>query len=156
MAPPWELKTLVFPPLRTSIESTIQAIPLYRNEIFLRQKYLEERLSAKQIASLIFSARSSVINHLRALNIPIRREDEQRQLRPGQHRYGERLSSGQVVSHKGELKIIQQMVQMRRRGLSYRAIAQALQVQGTPTKNRTSKWHATTVMKILKGLKGDV
>ena len=44
------------------------------------------------------------------------------------------------------------MQEMRVQGLFYRAIAEALQAKNRPTKNGKGRWHATTVMKILKSL----
>ncbi len=141
--------------IKTSMISEVQVTPQYRSKSFLRQKYLTERLSAKQIAAQIFSARSTVVYYLREYGIPLRDEDEQRKLRPGQCRFGERYSVGRLRPHKGELRIIAFMQELRAKGYSYHAIAEALQDKELPTKNRRGRWHGTTVMKILKNLGTD-
>lgn len=138
--------------IKTSIISTVQHIPSYRNEFFLREKYLEEKLSTRQIAEQIFSARSTVVKHLRAFNIPLRTEDEAHELNKGQCAFGEKLVNGKAVPHKGELTVLRMTQALRTKGQSYWKIAAQLNSNGVPTKNRKGQWHATTVMKMLKSI----
>jgi len=119
------------------------------NEFFLREKYLTEMQSTRQIAAQIFSARSTVVRHLNAFNIPLRTEDEAHALNKGQHAFGEKLVAGKVVPHKGELAVLRRMQILRDSGCSYRKIAAELNSSGVPTKNRKAKWQATTIMKML-------
>ena len=109
-----------------------------------------EKLSTRQIAEQIFSARSTVVTHLRAFGIPMRSEDEAHDLNNGQCSFGEKIVAGKVSPHKGELAVLRRMQVLRIRGLSYWKIAAQLNSSGVPTKNRKAKWHATTVMKMLK------
>jgi hypothetical protein len=132
-----------------SMISTYQAAPLYRSEEFLRDRYLKERLSTGQIAREIRSARSSVLEGLRAYGIPLRPEEEAHQLSKGQLAYGEKMTNGHIVPHKGEEKVIREIVGMRNEGLSYGAIANWLNKEGHPTKNRVKGWDRPTVYKIL-------
>jgi len=122
----------------------------YRDEAFLRQKYLVERLSTTQIADLIFSSRSTVSAALKRYRIPIRSEAEARVHRKGQLRYGEKCRQGKVESLKRELETVEKMKELRDQGYSYREIADILNTMKVPTKTRRAKWRATTIMKILK------
>jgi len=129
--------------------------PAHFDETFLRQKYLEERLSTRQIADQIFSARSTVARYLKRFGIPLRSEDEAHRLRKGQLGYGERAQRGSSVVHKREVDTVVRMQTLRAQGYSYWKIAEVLTAMNVPTKNRKGKWHATTVMKILKATTAD-
>lgn len=138
--------------IKTSIISMVQHIPPYKNEFFLRDKYLQEKLSTRQIAEQVFSARSTIVKHLKAYGIPMRTEDEAHNLNNGQCAFGEKMVSGKTVPHNGELIILRRMQALRTKGYSYWKIAAQLNSNGVATKNRKSKWHATTVMKMLKSI----
>ena len=88
-----------FPPAKITIISSISNIPIYKNESFLRQKYLEERLSISQISGLTFSARATILKYLRDYEIPIRPQDEAHKLNKGQLGYGQRQVIGVLVGH---------------------------------------------------------
>ena len=129
-----------------------QVIPWYQSASFLRQKYVVDGLSARQIAELITSSKSTVISRLKQFRIPLRSQEQSHSLNPGQVAFGQRLLNGKVVPNKVELEIIKKMTALKSQGLSYWKIAEMLNLWGIPTKNRNSKWHPTTVMKILKAL----
>lgn len=120
------------------------------NPDFLHQKYIVEELSASQIAAQIFSARSTVVKHLKKYGIPLRSEEESRKLRKGQLGYGERTKNGKPDQHKREIENIKKMQKLRDQGYSYWKIAEVFNSMAIPTKTRKAKWHPTTVMKILK------
>ena len=144
------VKAVIFSLPKTSIESSIQVVPAYQSRSFLQAYYIDKGLSARAVAALTFSARSTIIEHLRANNIPLRSADKQRLLHPGQIRYGEKILNGRIAPHKDELKVIERMKVLRTEGHSYRAIAKILEKNGIPTKNKKLRWHATSIMKILK------
>jgi IS30 family transposase len=123
---------------------------LFKNEEFLRRKYLEERLSTAQIAAQIFAVRSTVAKYLKRFGIPLRSEDEAHGLNKGQLAYGEKRRSNKVSDHQRELRTLARIRELRELGHSYHAIAAILTAMGVPTKTRGAHWHATTVMKILK------
>ena len=139
-----------FPLPKISIISSISNIPLYKNESFLRQKYLVEKLSISQISGLAFSARSTVLKHLGDFDIPIRSQGEAHRLNCGQLRYGEKKRKGHSVQYLVEAQNIKKMQTLRSQGYSYWKIAEVFNSMKIPTKNRGSRWHPTTVMKILK------
>lgn len=149
------INTLVSSAKNLSIISTVQSTPLYQNEEFLREMYLEKQLSTRQIAGEICSARSTVKEALRQFGIPIRPEDEARKLSKGQLAYGERLVCGKIVPHKSELKFLQKILDLRKSGATYDAIAEWLNDQGVPTKNGAKSWQRPTIFKIVKQKSGD-
>ena len=67
----------------------------------------------------------------------------------GQTAYGEKRVKREEQAHKREMANIQKMKELRRQGFSYHKIAAIFNSMGIPTKNK-KRWHATTVMKILK------
>src|SRR6056297_2626102 len=115
------IKTNFSPPREISMISTVQDEPLFKNKIFLQQKYLSEGLSASQIAREISSARSTVSAHL--VEFEIEADKNEKYGNKGQLGFGERLVKGQVIPHKGELTIINEMSAMRAAGASYGKIA---------------------------------
>lgn len=74
---------------KISMISMYQSTPLYQNEDFLREMYIEKRLSTRQISREIRSARSTVKEALGRFEIPMRPEDEAHRLNKGQLGYGE-------------------------------------------------------------------
>src|SRR4051812_16239957 len=118
-------KTGIFPPPKLSIVSSVQHLPLFKSESFLRQKYEVERLSIKEIAADIFSSRTAVASHLKAYGIPIRLNDLQHKTR-SQLRYGEAWRNRQIVLHQRELENIRKMTKLRDKGFSFWKIADIL------------------------------
>jgi IS30 family transposase len=121
---------------------------LYKNEQFLRQKYLVEGLSTREIAEGTFSVRSTIVEALKRFNIPLRATDVAHRMNKGQMAYGEKQVQRREVDHQHELKNIAIMTKLHRQGFGYHKIAAILNSMGIPTKNR-KKWHATTIMNIL-------
>ena len=140
-----------FPPeylFTNSLEFPI--VRSYCDAFFLRQKYLEEGLSTRQIAALIFSSRSTISVHLKKFGIPLRPEDISHKMNKGQLGYGEKRRAGQEAVHQREAAIIEKMKTLRAQGHSYWKIADILNAMKIPTKTRRAGWKAATVMKILK------
>lgn len=104
------------PPPKPTVVTSITVVPVFRQEFFLRQKYVIEGLSARQIASQIFSARSTVLKYLKHYKIPLRTEDEALKFNKGQLAYGERLLNGRIRYHKRELKLISELNKLRNQG----------------------------------------
>jgi AICAR transformylase/IMP cyclohydrolase PurH len=128
-----------------SIVSSIQQIPLFRSESYLRQKYEVEKLSTKEIAAEIFSSRTAVSGWLKAYGIPIRTS-----YKTASHlRYGEALRRRKVVIHRREQQYIEKMNQLRAQGFSYWKIADVLNSMKIPTKTGRGCWHARSVQQIL-------
>lgn len=139
-----------FPPAQPIIITEFNVIPLFRNETFLRQKYVSEGLSTKQIAGLIFSARLTVTEALKRYGIPLRDADQTAWYRRGQLGFGRRVVNGRVTVNQREIDTVEHMRDLHSKGFSYWKIAEILNTMGVPTKSRRAKWQAATVMKILK------
>lgn len=118
---------------------------------FLKQKYIKEGLSIKQIADEISSSRSFVWDALKRFEIPIRsRSEGQKKGRKSQTRYGVRILNGFETPHLGEQRVIVAAKEMCEQGLSLRKIAQILTKMGAPTKCQGRSWHPEMVSRILK------
>jgi DNA invertase Pin-like site-specific DNA recombinase len=67
--------------------------------------------------------------------------------RVGQIPYGKRLEGDRLVDDLEECSVIQEVLRRRSEGQSAKTIAKALNDQGTPA--RGSRWHPTTIIRIL-------
>ena len=136
-----------FPPKKSLVISEFRVDPLYKSEAFLRENYIEKKLSVTQIAALICSARSTVVRHLEQLEIPLRDEDRQR--RSGNTSFGQRWINRKAVTHKKEQETIEKARELRKQGHSYQKIADILNAMKVSTKTKKAKWHAKTVRSII-------
>ena len=109
----------------------------------LRKFYLEHRLSTLQIEEITDSAwtKPTLIEALKQHQIS-------RDRLPSRLKYGEKLVGGKRVPHKEEQKIIQQIMALRNKEMSLRAIAKYLNDKNIPSK-LGSKWNKTTVAEII-------
>jgi len=67
----------------------------------------------------------------------------------GQLPFGFRVVHGNLVPHRGEKEILNQMIHLRKTGASYGVVADWLNSSKIPTKNKSKKWDRPTVFKIL-------
>jgi len=141
-------RTPDFPPPKLSIISSIQQVPLFRNEFFLRQKYEIERLTTQEIATQIFSSRTAVATALKMYGIPIRSNEGGHKTR-SQLRYGEAWRCRQVVVHQREQENIAKMKKLREQDFSYWKIAAVFNSMKVPTKTGRGRWHARAIQKVL-------
>lgn len=139
-----------FPQPKPLMISSINVLPPYRQESFLRQKYEVEGQSIRQISAQIFSAREVIAKHMREFDIPLRSYDKSLENNKGQMAYGERQISEGIIEHKKQQAVIALMLRLRTKNFSYWKIADELTSRGIPTKNGNSQWKAATVMKIIK------
>jgi hypothetical protein len=121
---------------------------LYKNKSFLHQKYVVEGLSCEEIATQIFSARTTVLKYLKIHGIPVR-EIGRNQKKVRGLAYGQKIKERILAEHKREQEIIFKIRELRDKGLSYWKIADVLNTMKVPTKTRRGKWHARTVLSIL-------
>jgi hypothetical protein len=124
--------------------------PDYKNHDFLRQKYVEERLSIKQISRLTASSKDSVRKGLQAAGISLRPHGHHHG-HPSQPRFGKRICKGREVQHKAEQKVVTVVQNLRNQQMTYRQIAQTLSQLGIPTKCRGRGWHPEMVRRVLVG-----
>ena len=124
-------------------------LPKHRDESFLHKQYVEEGLSASQIARDLSISKSAILNVLKKAGIELANEPRPTQRR-GQMLYGKKVVNGKVVDHFGEMQNIEKMIQLRNDGYSYHKIASILNTMNVATKSRKAKWQGATVMKIIK------
>lgn len=94
-------------------------------------------------------ARSTVGAALKELGFAIRARSDL-QCSKGQVPFGFRIVKGNLVAHGGETAVLNQMAELKKTGASYGEIADWLNEQKIPTKNKAYKWERPTVYKILK------
>lgn len=140
-----DCNTAFCPPEQIQVITHIKHVSLLKIKSFLQQKYLEERLTINQIATITMSSRSTVIKYLRAAEITIRAEEH----RVGGSTYGERKVNGRFVSNQKELEMMEKIKVLRDQGLEVQQIADLLQGLNLPTK-RGGKWSRTVVHSIIK------
>lgn len=112
----------------------------------MRQKYLIERLSSKEIARLTASSHSTILKHLKLFGIALRAADQKTKSQLG---YGEAWRNREVVAHRREQELIRKMQNLRTKKLSYWKIADLLNAWGIPTKTRKGPWTSKQVHQIL-------
>ena len=131
-------------------------------ESVLRQKYLENRLSLRDIAHEFACSKTYVRSLLQKYNIPRRQSSDYRGSR--WYAYGKRKVNGKTIDHKAELRTIATIKQMYGEGIGTRAIARCLNTMKIPTKRLEREsdrqvsmnevngkgWHQNTVATILK------
>ena len=131
-----------------SMESDSYITPSFIHEGVLRQKYLVDRLSIRDIAREFACSKTRVRDILLNYNIPLRRRSQ-----PPQDRwttYGKRRLKGKVIDHKAELRAVATIKQMYAEGNNTSAIARILNTMKIPTKHQGKGWQQNTVAKILK------
>lgn len=114
----------------------------------LRQKYLENRLSMRDIAKEFMCSKTQVRNLLLRHDIPLREPSKYH--KDHSRTYGKRALKGSVTDHKTELRVIETIKKMNEEGLSARAIARTLDAMKVPTKQQGKGWHHHMVITILK------
>lgn len=102
-----------------------------------------------QIAKSVGCARSTITQALLEFDIPLRNYIPTH-FKRGQIAFGEKVRDGKVAPHKGELKIISELLAMRAQGATYGTLTKWLNEQGIKTKNGANLWDRPTVYKIIK------
>lgn len=122
--------------------------PLFKNSIFLNQKYVVEGLSARQIAREIFSSKMAVLDALKRFGIPVR-APHYHHGHPSQARYGQHYRKKKLVEHHVEERVIAIIKELHDKGLSLRQIATILSDMKIVTKCQGKRWHQEMVRRIL-------
>lgn len=140
----------LFPPAYLLDTIEFPWMPLFKDPGFLHQKYVVEGLTADEVAALCFSAKSTVLKHLRLFGIPVRETN------PGvrRHRcvaFGQRMAGRQLVEHRREQEALHRMHELRAKGFTYENIAEVLNSMGVRTKTGRGRWYRKTVQAILMG-----
>ena len=113
----------------------------------LRQKYLTDRLSMRDIAHEFSCSKTHIRDLLLKHKIPLRQPYK---YHDRWYAYGKRRVGGKTIEHKAELRTITTIKQMYSEGVSTTAITRCLNTMKIPTKQQGKGWHRNTVVKILK------
>ncbi len=130
---------------KIQIISSIQYLPLVKQESFLRAKYEDEELSVNQIAALTFSSRSTIVKYLERYGIPFRPEDRQAGVLP----FGKKWRQRRIVLNAQKQAAIEKAKLLREQGLSYEKIAAVMNMMAVKTRSGRAKWHAKTVRDVI-------
>jgi transposase len=123
-------------------------VPAYKKPDVLRQKYLEEGLTVKQISVLLGCGPTTIKKQLRHFNI--KKSEIQEVRHKANLKYGQKLITGQIHEHKQETHIMQAILDMyQNQALSVTAIARLLTQMKVPTKKRGKGWDHSVVIDIL-------
>jgi len=134
----------------TTITNVLQfaTIKSFRNESFLREKYIDEGRSLDAIAIQTFSSRKTLRRYILHFKIPLRPEDRIQSLK--QVRFGMRRVDGELVINKSEDTTIERIYSLRNQGRSIREIVEILNDLKIPCRKRGARWHVKTVFQCLK------
>jgi hypothetical protein len=116
---------------------------------FLEAEYVINQKSAKAIAKEYGCSHSTILKYLKEFGIPVRASSPR--YKQGQVSFGMEIVDGELRMQETEEAIIAKIQLLREQGFSYHRIASVLNTLGVQTKQKTSLWHATTVLKILRG-----
>ena len=116
-------------------------------EALLKQKYLGNHLSMREIAEEFSCSKTRIRDLLLKHNTPLRKPFNYSNR---WYAYGKRRVGGKTIEHKAELRTIATIRQMHSEGLTTMAIARFLNTMKIPTKQQGKGWHQNTVAKILK------
>jgi hypothetical protein len=114
----------------------------------LRKLYIEKQLSVVEIAKLTSWPCSTIKNAIQKYSLSRDRKSKH-------ERFGWKKVNGQLIEHKGEQKIIQLILELRERALSYPKIAIELNNKNYKTKLKKT-WTKGTVQEVInKNLQKD-
>ncbi len=140
-----DTESLLIPQFLVKLNIYVASPPI--TESVLRQKYLEDRLSTREIASEFSCSKTHIRDLLLKHEIPLRQPHRRYNI---WYTYGKRRVGGRSIEHKAELRTIATIKQMYSEGVSTSAIARFLNTMKIPTKQQGKGWQQNTVAKILK------
>jgi predicted DNA-binding protein YlxM (UPF0122 family) len=132
------------------VQSVKFSVPIsYASTEFLKELYVEKKLSLEEVAAEFGISRCAVTGELKSRGIPIRNKGENIKRKRGLG-YGQKIKKRKVEKHKQELENITKIKELRSSGYSYHKIAEILNTMKVPTKTCKGKWHAKTVSQVIK------
>ena len=113
----------------------------------LRQKYIDEGLTAAKLALELGCSLTTMKKYLREFGI-VKGQGAKCKTNLA---LGEKIEKGKVVDHKRELWVKETIVKMHQEeGLGFRAIARILTSMKVPTKKQGKKWDHSVVRDIVR------
>ena len=123
-------------------EVKVRSSPLYANGEFLREAYIDRKLTVSKLAAAALASKKTILKYLRIHGIPVRTSDTQRN-----PKYGQKKRHGSIGVDALAISTIRELRWLRSQGVSYQRIAMQLNARGwTPSKSTI--WHAASVRKI--------
>lgn len=119
-----------------------------KDEALLKEKYIKEGLSPKQIALQLGVSRSAVVGRLKRLGVSAQARPQSGYLL-AQVPFGWKKKNGKLVPHLQEQRTLSQIQKAHAEGESLHAIARSLMIAGIKSKNG-GRWDASTIRSILK------
>ena len=135
--------------LQFSMKSTISITSLSISEGVLKQKYLKNRLSIREIAKEFSFSKTKIRSLLLKYKIPLR-QPSKGHYKCDSRTYGKKKVNGQTVDHKRELKTIEIIKELYVKGINPNTIAKVLSTMKIPTKQRKEDWHHHIIINLLK------
>ena len=113
----------------------------------LKQKYLDDLLSTREIAREFACSKTRIRSLLLRYGIPLREPNKYH--KDHWRIYGKRRAKGEAVDHQRELRTIAAIKKMYAEGMSTAAITRLLDTMKIPTKRQGKGWDHSTVTAIL-------
>ena len=135
--------------LQFSMKSTISITSLPISESVLKQKYLKNQLSIREIAKEFSCSKTKIRDLLLKYEIPLRVSSGCHQ-RHDSRIYGKKKVNGQTVDHKRKLKTIEVIKKLYLKSINPNTIAKVLSIMKIPTKQQKKEWHHHTIINLLK------
>ena len=132
-----------------SMKSTISINSLSISEDVLKQRYLKNHLSTREIAKEFSCSKTKIRSLLLKYKIPLRKPSRCHH-KYNSHAYGKKKVSGKIIDHKRELKVIEIIKKLYVKGINPNSIAKVLSTMKIPTKQRKKDWHHRTIINLLK------
>ena len=130
--------------IRSGTYDTSPRIP----EALIKQKYLNDLLSTREIAEEFSCSKTRIRSLLLRYGVPLREPNKYH--KDHWRVYGKRRNRGKAVDHKGELRTIAAIRKMYSEGVSTAAIARFLSTMKIPTKQQGKSWDHSMVIALLK------
>ena len=131
------------------MKSTISITSLPIPESVLKQKYLKNYLSIREIAKEFSCSKTKIRSLLLKYKIPLR-EPSKCHHKYNSCTYGKKKVNGQTLDHKRELKTIKIIKELYVKGINPNTIAKVLSTMKIPTKQHKKDWHHQTIINLLK------
>jgi len=100
------------------------------NPVFIRDLYLQKRLSARQIGEIVGLAKSTVLNRLHQVGVheEHRALDKNNYAFPQKIPFGQKIIDGKLVENREEMKVVKSIIFLRsEKKLSWKKIADHLE-----------------------------
>ena len=109
----------------------------------IKNLYLKDGLSSREIASRLDISKSTVLKRLQELGI-----SRTSKVTQGTAPFGFKYHGGKIVISTAESKICREISKLRKKGLSYRKIVEVFQEKQFKRRSGSTKWDHDSIRKI--------